>query len=148
MKRDGALFDEADKGSWHLVDPRTGAATESASKPADVRDDTVSPDGKRQFVCIADAEIVVTELSNGEKRRFPILSQERRAFGDACPVTWVGSRHLLVSIEQEGFIDIETMKLSFPGPSDSEEHVEYSPTLDWGVKRSDEGLQIARVSVR
>jgi hypothetical protein len=146
VKRGAGLFDESETSTWLFVDPRTGATTESPTKPPGVRDETVSPDGKRQFFCIGDTEIVVTDLSSGAKRRFPILSQERRAFGDACEVTWVGSRHLLVSIEQEAFIDVETMKLSFPGP-DSETHVEYAPTLRWGVKRSDAGLQIARVSV-
>jgi hypothetical protein len=151
--RTGQSFDREQIPTWFLVDPRS--ATEIALPAADLAlpDETVSPDGKLRYSCNKDQEVLITELATGTVRRFPIDARERHAFKEGCDLGWRGSRFLEFSPERTAFIDLESMKLSFPFPQDEAENADpinpqYDPTFTWAAFTQGKRLGVARIDVR
>ena len=130
-----------------LVDPRSGAATELAQPPAGP-DFALSPDGKHRYSSNKDEELVITDLATGVARKFPVAPRERYNFNGQEP-RWHGSRYLEFSPERLGFIDIETLKLSFFLEQESEhDSIEFDPTFTWAVTVDESQLEIAAITIR
>lgn len=144
----GRAYDKEKKPSWLLVDPKSGAATELPQEPASLSR-ALSPDGKYRYSCNKDAEIVITEVATGAARSFPVAPRERHALASECELSWRGPRFLEFSPERTAFIDIESLKLSFPFPEGAEpESLHYDDGFGWAVMSKDSQLSIARVAVR
>jgi hypothetical protein len=148
--RVGLSYDKDVKPKWLALDPKTGEKVELAKAPDGVAaDDTLSPDGKRRFSCQGDNAVVITDVATGAEHKFPIAARERRAFAEECALAWRGSRYLSYAPERTGFIDVDTLKLSFPFAEGAEpEPQEYDPSFSWLVTKPDKQLEIARLVVR
>ncbi len=147
--QNGLSIDKQAKRSWMSVDPRTGERSVLASPPAGmVKDEALSPDGKRRVTCKAHEEIVVTTLATKATSRFIVHPDDRASLTEDC-VSWAGSRFLQFGAARTGFIDIETMKLSYPFP-EGEDVTPLDPNDDftWAVSTAPEGLRVARIVVR
>ncbi|HEX2872725.1 MAG TPA: hypothetical protein VHP33_15795, partial [Polyangiaceae bacterium] len=152
--RTGQAYDEEQVPSWFLVDPRGGTETALPTGDPSIPDEMLSPDAKLRYSCNKDQEVLITELATNKVRRFPIDARERHAFAEAaCDLSWRGSRFIEFSPERTAFIDLESMKLSFPFPESEAENAdpinpEYDPTFTWAAFTQGERLGVARVSVR
>ena len=92
---------------------------------------------------------MITDVATGAARSFPVVPRERHALAGSCDVSWRGNHFLEFSPERTGFIDVESLKLSFPFPEGSEvEALNYDAGFNWAVVERDAKLAIARVSVR
>lgn len=151
--RIGQAYDKEQVPAWLLVDPRSGAETPLTGDDPSIPDETLSPDGKLRYSCNKDQELLFTELSTGKVRRFPIDARERHAFAEDCELAWRGPRFLEFSPERTAFIDVESLKLSFPFPENEAENAdpinpEYDPTFTWAAFTQGKRLGVARVTVR
>lgn len=148
--QDGLSYDEETKPTWSLLDPKTGARTPIASVPAGVsNDEGVSPDGKHRVIC-KDGEIIVTDASGGGAKRVPIHPDDRKALeGEHC-VSWASPKYLHYAVDRLGFIDIDTMKLSFAFPPGEEPKspLSFSDDFAWAAQTTPEGIRLAKVVVR
>jgi hypothetical protein len=146
----GLSYDEDDPPRWFLVAPATATFTELPAKAAGIPDPTLSPDGKHRYACNKDEEILITELATGTVKRFPVVPRERHALTDGCELTWRGSRFLEFAPERTAFIDVESLKLSFPFADGAEESgaIEYDQAFKWAAFSVDSRLGVARISVR
>ena len=130
-----------------LVDPRSGAATQLAESPIS-EDPALSPDGKHRYSSNNDEELVITAVATGVTRKFPVAPRERYNFDGSEP-RWYGSRYLQFSPERIGFIDIDSLKLSFFLEQDSKfDTIEFEPTLTWAVVADEPQLKIAGITIR
>lgn len=146
--RSGLAYDKEQKPSWFLVDPST-AASQDLPAPADEQPNALSPDGKHRYACNRDQEIVISDVPSGATRVFPVVPRERHALAEECELSWRGPRFLEFSPERTAFIDIESLKLSFPFAEGAEpEDVNYDPDFKWAVATRDSRLAIAPITVR
>jgi len=146
--RSGLDYDEEQKPSWFLVDPTTAASRDLAALD-DPQPKTLSPDGKHRYACNKDEEIVITDVPGGAKRVFPVVPRERHALAEECELSWRGPRFLEFSPERTAFIDVDSLKLSFPFAEGAEpEGINYDPDFKWAVATRDSRLAIAPISVR
>lgn len=135
------------KPTWMLVDPRTGEHTDLPSCPESVPDPTLSPDKRHRVSCDGKGKILITEVATSRTRSFLVTPEEQRALHQGC-ATWASSRYLDLETERPGFIDIETLKLSFPFEDEEELGPEYDETFTWAVQYTSSGLEVGRVVVR
>ncbi|MBX3186546.1 MAG: hypothetical protein KF819_06010 [Labilithrix sp.] len=143
----GRSWEKEKKLVWFLVDPKTGARTDLAAPPPGiVADAKRSLDGKRTVSCKGDEEISVTEGTT--TKRFVVHPDDRAAFGGDC-TSWAGSRYLYFRAGRLAFIDVETMKASFPfAPGEEPPALAYDETFTWATSTSAEGIRAGRVVVR
>lgn len=140
----GLSYDKEQKTSWFLVDPKTGTRSDQ-DLPVDAAK-TLSPDGKRRYSCNKDEEILITDVVSGVARSFPVVPRERHALAEGCELTWRGSRFLEFSPERTAFIDVDSLKLSFPFEEGAEpEGLNYDTTFRWAVATRDSRLAIAPI---
>jgi hypothetical protein len=146
--RGGLPFDKQQPLTWFLVDPKTAADNDSPAA-AVAADKALSPDGKHRYSCNKDQEILITDVAGGAVQHFPVVPRERHALAEECELTWRGPRFLEFSPERTAFIDIDSLKLSFPFEEGAEpEGANYDPTFTWLVATKDSRLAIARITVR
>jgi len=130
--------------SWASFDPRTNQTTELPEQPS-----RVSPDGKHRCSCKKGEEIVITDVASGATRSFPLMPRERHLLRYGCDVAWRGSQFLEFWPERSAFIDIESLKLSYPFAAGAEPlDLHFDRSLTWAVITQNSQPAIARVTVR
>jgi len=145
----GLRYDKNEKKSWLLVDPKSGAATELLQAPDALTKNALSPDGKHRYSCNKDEEVVITDVATRAARSFPVALRERHALADGCELSWRGPRFLEFSPERPAFIDIDSLKLSFPFAVGAEPQApNCDASFSWAVVSKESQLSIARVVVR
>jgi hypothetical protein len=148
--QDGARYDKEVKPTFFTFDPKTGARAPLASLPSGItKDETLSPDGKHRVTC-KDGAIIVTDAAGGAEKRFPIHADDRKAMEEERCVDWASPRYLRYRIDRLGFVDIETMKLSytFPPGEEPEQTIAFSEDFAWAAQSTKEGVRLAKVVVR
>jgi hypothetical protein len=140
-------FEPEQKSSWVCVDPRSGAATDLPDQPSS-ESPALSPDGKHRFSCNKDQEILITDVTTGAVRSFPVAPRERQAFAKGCDLTWRGPHFLELSPERTAFLDVDSLKLSFPFADGADPPLAYDRSFSWAIAHRDANLAIARVAVR
>jgi hypothetical protein len=147
----GDRWDKKARTSWSLVDPRTGARVEvPAPPPGVVRDASLSPDGRRRVTCTDDAIIVADAQGTGKnEQRFTLDAEDHRALAGAC-AGWASARYLRFDAGRLGFLDADTMKVSYPFADG-----EVPPMLAFDAdftsaytSSKDAGIRVGRVVVR
>jgi len=135
--------------SFYWVDPRTGARVEKGEPSGIGREENTSPDGRHRVECHGGEQIVVTNLASGSSRAFEVHLDDREALSEDC-VSWASSRYLRFDVGKRiGFIDIQTMKLSYMfGEADETGLVELSTDFRWAIRRDGESIQAARIAIR
>lgn len=103
-------FDQ--RRAW-LADPATGELV--PVDPAELPDLDPHRCGSRIARIAGDDRLLVTDLETREERAFTFSEEDRDSVEPGC-VEWVSPRYLFFSGERLAFIDVESMKMSFPLP--------------------------------
>src|SRR6266404_4584515 len=119
---------------------------EKGEPPSVGREEDISPDGRHRVACHGGEQIVVTNLASDSSRAFEVHVDDREALSEDC-VSWASSRYLRFDVgKRVGFIDIQTMKLSYMfGEADESGLVELSTYFRWAIRRDGESIQAARI---
>ena len=94
----------------------------------------------------------MTDLGDGEQRRFVFHEDDRRYVGPEC-IEWVTPRYLKFNGQRLALIDVTTMKMCFPASADGAKFgshsYKFSPDFHWvlfqGEASDGEGLFLAPV---
>src|SRR5205807_281766 len=110
-------FDKKEPSELYLIDPTTGNLERQENVDARLEiDSPLSPDGTRRYRVGKD-ELIVTDMEDGNQRRFFFHEDDRRFVGPEC-VEWASPRYLKFNGPRPALIDVTTMKMSFPVSAD------------------------------
>ena len=132
----------------YLADPATGKYVPvdlqglATHEPGKV----TSPDGARVAELQGKAKLVISDKEALGERVFDFHEDDVRHMGEE-PYEWVSSRYLKFTVPRLAFLDVETMKLSYP-IAKSKESTEYtfSPDFHWVLwHRAEEGLFLGKI---
>lgn len=143
----GDRFDNLARRAF-LADPATGVATPadgSALPPS--ADPARSPDGKRRYVLHEKKSLDIIDVATGATRTFTFHEDDRHFAVDGC-VTWLSPRFLEFDTSKQGFIDVESMKMSYvPESSPEKPGWKFSPDFKWAVQTTKSGIVFGKVVV-
>jgi hypothetical protein len=118
---------------WYLADPATGKSAASQNPPvsSDELSGHLSSDGALVASLKGKESLLITEVKTGQKRRFTFHRDDRSFVYDEV-FEWVSPRYLLLHLDRIAFLDVATMKMSYPLPKkdDSYGHI-FSPDFNW-----------------
>lgn len=147
-------FEKDEPSELYLADPATGKL--ERQKDVDPRldiDDPLSPDGKYR-VLVGKEDLIVTDVAGGKQHRFLFHEDDRRFIGPEA-IEWVNPRYLKFNGQRLALIDVTTMKMSFPVPSNwpkaGSHGYKFSSDFRWvmfqGEGSDGEGLFLAPVEM-
>jgi hypothetical protein len=126
-------WDKDQKQEWYLGEPETGnyAPTEKSPLPSDEWSRRQSPDGGLVAGIEGKDKLVITDVKTGQKRSFAFHEDDRRVVHEEC-FQWVNPRYLLLHLNRLAFLDVQTLKMSYPLPikDESRSHT-FSPDFKW-----------------
>jgi hypothetical protein len=139
-------FDKDKPAVVYLADPKTGKVTRS-NEAAAFDDDAriTSPDGRHRAEIVEKKQMVIFDLTTGEKRTFH-FHEDDLPYVEAGCVKWAGSRYLQFNPGRLAFIDVQTMKMNYPivpqnATGNCTLHI-FSPDFHWVVYHKEEGDEI------
>jgi hypothetical protein len=128
-----------------FVDPASGKELPRLAPTRSADDASVSRDRARRCEFRADgAELAITQIATRTTRVFPVHPDDRRATKDA-DCRWAGSRYVIIPTPHVGFVDADTLLMSYPVPRAEKQVYEFSSDLKW-VVRHGEGVAVAPMS--
>jgi hypothetical protein len=135
----------------YLGEPETGryVPSEKSPLPSDEWVRRVSPDGSLVAAVEEKGKLTITNVKTGLKRIFTFHEDDRR-FVHEQGFQWVTPRYLLMHLNRLAFLDIQTLKMSYPLEKKNESHSHtFSPDFKWVLWRnSDDGLYVSPVVMR
>jgi len=141
-------WEKDQKHEWFLGDPETGKHTPAEKSPlgGDESARRLSPDGALVAAVEGKDKLTITDLKTGEKRSFTFHEDDRR-FVHEEGFQWVSSRYLRLHLNRLAFLDVQTLKMSYPlTKKDASRSHTFSPDFKWVLWQGhDEGLYVSPV---
>jgi hypothetical protein len=139
------------KQEWFLGDPETGKfePVEKSPLPSDEWSSRQSPDQNLVASIEKKGELIVTDLKSGKKQNLTFHEDDQRFVHEDEGFQWVSPRYLLLHLNRPVFLDVKTMRMSYPLPKkdDAHSHI-FSPDFKWVLwQKPEEGLILSPVVV-
>lgn len=141
-------WEKDQKQAWFLGDPETGKYTPAEKSPlaGDEFARRLSPDGALVAAVEGKDKLTITDVNTRQVRSIAFHEDDLRFVYDEC-FQWVSPRYLLLHLDRLIFLDVQTMKMSYPlaRKDDSRGHT-FSPDFKWILwQKPDDGLHISAV---
>jgi hypothetical protein len=120
---------------WFLADPLTGGVSpaEHPPLPEDQSKRRLSPDGSLAVSLEKSASLSIDDVQTGVKRTFTFHEDDQRLVHEGV-FQWVSPRYLQLYLNRLAFLDVNTLKMSYPLAKDDESHGHtFSPDFKWVV---------------
>jgi hypothetical protein len=137
------------KQEWFLGEPETGKfePVEKSPLPSDEWTSRQSPDQNLVASIEKKSELIITDLKTGKNQSLTFHEDDRRFVHEDGGFQWVSPRYLLLHLNRMVFLDVKTMKMSYPLPKKDESHGHiFSPDFKWVLwQKANEGLYLSPV---
>jgi hypothetical protein len=144
------FLDKKQIQEWYLAEPETGkfAPVEKSPLPSDEQTRQLSPDGKLVASIVGKDKLTIKEELSGHTRTFLFHEEDKRFVHEVC-FGWVSPPYLLLELNRFAFLDVRTMKMSYPLRKSHEFVLEgFSSNFKWVLwRKPDDGLYVSPVVV-
>ena len=146
----GDRRDKDQKKEWFLGEPETGKYAPSEKSPlmTDEGGQRLSPDGRLAASVEGTESLTITDVKTNAKRSFKFHEDDRR-YVTEDGFQWVSPRYLRLDLGRLAFLDIQTLKMSYPlATKDPSAGHTFSPDFKWVVwQKPEDGLYVSPVVV-
>jgi hypothetical protein len=144
----GHRWEKEKKRVWYLGEPETGKYVLAEKSPvtSDGWTRRVSPDGALVAAVERKDKLTITEVKTGQTRTFNFHEDDRR-FAHEESFQWVSPRYLHLHLDRLAFLDVQTMKMSYPlvKKDESQSHT-FSKDFKWVLWQQPEvGLYVSPI---
>lgn len=135
---------------WFLGEPETGkyAPAEKSPLVSDELARRLSPDGGLVAVVEGKDRLTITDVKTRQVRSL-VFHEDDHRFVHEEGFEWVSPRYLLLHLNRLVFLDVQTMKMSYPlGKEDESRSHTFSPDFRWVLwQEPDGGLHLSTVVI-
>jgi hypothetical protein len=144
----GNGFAEKEVRKPYSLDPESGQLSPLETMPPAVNPTvTLSLTHKRVAEVFGKEKIIMTDLTNDQKREFTFDSRDRRNVRRDS-ISWASDRYLVFQGTRTALIDSDTLKMNYPLNKDSGfSSAEFSSDFKWALSTKQDGQYLGKVEL-